>query len=75
MVPRPRTGADGGENGAGDDELDAARRWLANFDTETIPRSICDVSFSRSSGPGGQNVNKYSYTLCVFCEIEAEIFV
>ncbi|KAG9755041.1 hypothetical protein KCU73_g5544, partial [Aureobasidium melanogenum] len=58
LVPRPRTGADGGENGAGDDELDAARRWLANFDTETIPRSICDVSFSRSSGPGGQNVNK-----------------
>ncbi|KAI4732266.1 hypothetical protein E4T50_17150 [Aureobasidium sp. EXF-12298] len=61
LVPRPRTGADGGENGAGDDELDAARRWLANFDTETIPRSICDVSFSRSSGPGGQNVNKYLY--------------
>ncbi|KAI5277003.1 hypothetical protein E4T47_00015 [Aureobasidium subglaciale] len=51
----------GGEksSGGGDDELDAARRWLANFNAETIPRNICDVSFSRSSGPGGQNVNKY----------------
>ncbi|KAI5212949.1 hypothetical protein AUEXF2481DRAFT_90446 [Aureobasidium subglaciale EXF-2481] len=53
-------GVGGGENsgGGGDDELDAARRWLANFNAETIPRNICDVSFSRSSGPGGQNVNK-----------------
>lgn len=39
-------------------QLDAARKWLAELDPETIPRSICDVSFSRSSGPGGQNVNK-----------------
>lgn len=43
-----------------EDELNAARRWLAKFDAETIPRNICEVSFSRSSGPGGQNVNKYS---------------
>ncbi|KAF2723452.1 hypothetical protein K431DRAFT_219806 [Polychaeton citri CBS 116435] len=42
------------------DELDVARQWLAKLDAETIPRSICDVSFSRSSGPGGQNVNKVS---------------
>ena len=38
--------------------VDAARKWLAKLDPETIPRSICDISFSRSSGPGGQNVNK-----------------
>jgi hypothetical protein len=63
LASKPKTsGADSGENGGGDDELDTARRWLANFDAETIPRSICDVSFSRSSGPGGQNVNKYIYT-------------
>lgn len=42
-----------------ENELDAARKWLAKFDADTIPRNICDVSFSRSSGPGGQNVNKY----------------
>ncbi|KAK4549044.1 hypothetical protein LTR36_007500 [Oleoguttula mirabilis] len=45
---------------ADEEELDAARKWLANLDPETIPRTICDVSFSRSSGPGGQNVNKVS---------------
>ena len=40
-------------------ELDAARKWLSKLDAETIPRTIGEVSFSRSSGPGGQNVNKY----------------
>jgi len=43
---------------ATEEELDAARKWLAKLDPDTIPRSICDISFSRSSGPGGQNVNK-----------------
>lgn len=41
-----------------DAELAAARRWLSNLDPDTIPRDMCEVSFSRSSGPGGQNVNK-----------------
>lgn len=40
-------------------ELAAARKWLANLDAETIRKNAeCDISFSRSSGPGGQNVNK-----------------
>ena len=38
--------------------LTTARQWLAKLDPDTIPHSICDISFSRSSGPGGQNVNK-----------------
>lgn len=37
----------------------AARQWLANFHINTIPRRLGEVTFSRSSGPGGQNVNKY----------------
>jgi hypothetical protein len=41
-----------------EEELRAARSWLADFTVDTIPRSVGDVSFSRSSGPGGQNVNK-----------------
>lgn len=41
-----------------EDELKAARQWLSKLDPDTIPRDLCDVSFSRSSGPGGQNVNK-----------------
>ena len=42
-----------------DEELTAARTWLAKLDAQTIPRHLCDVSFSRSGGPGGQHVNKY----------------
>lgn len=39
-------------------DLASARRWIATFTFDSIPRDIGDVSFSRSSGPGGQNVNK-----------------
>lgn len=39
-------------------DIEAAREWLKNFNTKTIPESITSVSFSRSSGPGGQKVNK-----------------
>ncbi|KAI9773424.1 MAG: hypothetical protein M1840_007640 [Geoglossum simile] len=41
-----------------DEQLANVRQWLANLRADTIPRNICNVSFSRSSGPGGQNVNK-----------------
>jgi len=40
------------------EEISLARRWLAKFDPDTIPKRLCELSFSRSSGPGGQNVNK-----------------
>ncbi|KAL1601786.1 hypothetical protein SLS60_006701 [Paraconiothyrium brasiliense] len=40
------------------EDLQAARKWLAQLHAETIPKSIGELSFSRSSGPGGQNVNK-----------------
>jgi len=52
--------------GTSEADLTAARQWLASFNSETIPRSICDVSFSRSSGPGGQNVNKYEMRALVY---------
>lgn len=45
--------------GANEDEIKAARQWLAGLDADTIrQKAVCDISFSRSSGPGGQNVNK-----------------
>lgn len=45
---------------ASDDDLRAARSWLQGLHAEAIPlKSIGELSFSRSSGPGGQNVNKY----------------
>ena len=42
-----------------EDEQNEARQWLATFTPDTIPRRLGEISFSRSSGPGGQNVNKY----------------
>ncbi|KAK8197025.1 uncharacterized protein BKA78DRAFT_245960 [Phyllosticta capitalensis] len=45
---------------ASEEDIKAARQWLDHLNPETIPRTMCDVSFSRSSGPGGQNVNKVS---------------
>ncbi|SMY28682.1 unnamed protein product [Zymoseptoria tritici ST99CH_1A5] len=69
-VPRPSatsylfrtfTNSSGGRNNDLDEEeLKAARQWLQKLDADTIPRDLCEVSFSRSSGPGGQNVNKVS---------------
>ena len=43
-----------------DDEQRLARQWRATFNRDAIPRQICEVTFSRASGPGGQHVNKYS---------------
>jgi peptidyl-tRNA hydrolase ICT1 len=41
-----------------EEDLIAARKWLADLNPDTIPRSLSEITFSRSSGPGGQNVNK-----------------
>jgi hypothetical protein len=45
-------------NGSADLDLELARSWLKDLHPNTIPRHIAQLSFSRSSGPGGQNVNK-----------------
>ncbi|KAL7269407.1 hypothetical protein RUND412_007937 [Rhizina undulata] len=41
-----------------DEKVAQARKWLSSFTEESIPRRSCEITFSRSSGPGGQNVNK-----------------
>ena len=45
-------------HGSSDKEIAEARSWLESFSPSAIPRNTCVVTFSRSSGPGGQNVNK-----------------
>ncbi|CAL5870222.1 uncharacterized protein PFLUO_LOCUS4457 [Penicillium psychrofluorescens] len=40
-----------------DQEIHDARQWLSALSPKSIPR-LGQVSFSRASGPGGQNVNK-----------------
>lgn len=54
------------ESEADKEKIAAARDWLQRFNAETIPRNIGDVTFSRSSGPGGQNVNKSVQAWIVF---------
>ncbi|KAJ1911652.1 hypothetical protein IWQ60_010038 [Tieghemiomyces parasiticus] len=44
--------------GLSDDEIRAVRSWAERLTIESIPRRTFDMSFHRSSGPGGQNVNK-----------------
>ena len=39
------------------DELAEARKWHKSFKPSTLPQG--DTSFSRSSGAGGQHVNKF----------------
>jgi hypothetical protein len=44
-------------------DVSAARKWLAELHEASLPSSIGEVSYSRSSGPGGQNVNKFVSSL------------
>jgi len=40
------------------EEIEQARHWIETFKVEDIPRKACTISYSASSGPGGQNVNR-----------------
>lgn len=46
--------------GFSDKEIDNSKKWLENFKHDDIPKNLFEISYSRSSGPGGQNVNKTS---------------
>jgi protein subunit release factor B len=52
------SGSTGEDLGQSIEAQNAARQWLASYNSTTIPRKTCEVKFSRSSGPGGQKVNK-----------------
>jgi hypothetical protein len=56
-TPAVRARSDGAPPTA--EDIAACRQWLSKFTRDTIPKRLCELSFSRSSGPGGQNVNKY----------------
>ena len=48
-------------------DVTAARKWLAELHEASLPSNIGEVSYSRSSGPGGQNVNKSVSSLSPAC--------
>lgn len=62
------------ENFSDQDQSDA-RKWLASFTANTIPRNLGQISFSKSSGPGGQNVNKYSNHLAIGIPHHRETYI
>jgi hypothetical protein len=45
-------------NDANTEAIRKSKRWLEEFTADKIPRREFEVSYARSSGPGGQNVNK-----------------
>jgi len=47
-----------------------ARQWLGAFRSQPIPRDLVELSFSRSSGPGGQNVNKVNTKATLRCPLD-----
>ncbi|KAI0787742.1 hypothetical protein C8Q74DRAFT_1315552 [Fomes fomentarius] len=48
-----------------------ARTWIERFRSQSIPKNSVEFTYSRSSGPGGQNVNKVNTKATLRCPIDA----
>ncbi|EPT04103.1 hypothetical protein FOMPIDRAFT_45704 [Fomitopsis schrenkii] len=48
-----------------------AQEWIDQFLLYDIPRDVVQLSFSRSSGPGGQNVNKVNTKVTLRCPLSS----
>ncbi|KAF8813477.1 hypothetical protein BYT27DRAFT_7181021 [Phlegmacium glaucopus] len=52
-------------------DAEEARTWATQFVNIKVPKEAVDFSFSRSSGPGGQNVNKVNTKATLRCPVNA----
>ena len=48
----------GAESPYSDEDFAAARKWASTFKPDSLPRNLAKTRFDRSSGKGGQHVNK-----------------
>jgi peptidyl-tRNA hydrolase ICT1 len=51
------------------DQLAEARKWHQSFQVSSLPEG--NTSFSRSSGPGGQHVNKFVFSVTAWFKLQA----
>lgn len=42
------------------EQIQRINDWIDKFNKDTVPKSCMSIQYVRSSGPGGQNVNKLS---------------
>ncbi|KAF9169566.1 hypothetical protein BGX21_001010 [Mortierella sp. AD011] len=69
FASRKESGVDANSSGSEEEEFvddngmtmkdrEKIEKWAKNFTKESIPKGLLTLNFVRSSGPGGQNVNK-----------------
>ncbi|ORX57067.1 peptidyl-tRNA hydrolase domain-like protein [Hesseltinella vesiculosa] len=54
---------------------DEAVTWIQQFSKSSIPRDQVTASFSRSSGPGGQNVNKVNSKVSLRLQLDRATWI
>ncbi len=62
------------DNNGTEDEIDHVVKWSAGLKSKPIPENVAFFTYSKSSGPGGQHVNRFSVSIVrVFASLLTKI--